>query len=87
MNKSISYSMFSESRNITVTMKIFYLYCMTLKIKVKHFCMTHLIFDDTDLILVSIPNSPKTGSKKMNCLTLTVNFENQGHTHIHFISF
>ena len=29
--------MFSESRNPTVLMKKFYLHCMTLKIKVKHF--------------------------------------------------
>ena len=50
--------MFSESRNPTVIMKKFNLYCMTLKIKVSTlFCMTLLNSgrkNDTNLILVSI---------------------------------
>ena len=42
---------------VRIFWKYFYLYCMTLKIKVKHFCMTFHISGckhDTKLILVSI---------------------------------
>ena len=47
--------MFSGSRNPTVIMKKFYLYCMTLKIKVKHlFAWPFSSPVDTKLILVSI---------------------------------
>ena len=61
--------MFSGSRNPTVIMKKFYLYCMTLKIEVKHFfCMTFHISGckhDTKLILVSILTFSRSRISKM----------------------
>ena len=60
---------FSGSRNTTVILKKFYLYCMTLKIKGQTpFCVTFLISGckhDTKLILVSILTFSKSWISNM----------------------
>ena len=83
--------MFSGSRNPTMIMKKLYLYCMTLKIKVKHPFEWPLlslavnvvqikIFDlGVDSNVFGVRDVQKT---KMNTLTLTVDIENQGQTYV-----
>ena len=68
------------------TIEIFFLHCLTLKIKVKctfAWLFLSLAMYMTDLIYVSIltfPRSRISKNNEMNFLTSTVDLVNQGHT-------